>query len=94
MGELTRVQVILDKTQRKSIARIAKREKRSMSAVVRDLVASGLAERAKGEEQWRAALADLAEIRKKQRRVYKGNLVAEARAERERQLDAVWQSSL
>ena len=94
MGELERVQVILDKTQRKTIARIAKREKRSMSAVLREVVERGLAERAKDEERWKTALAELAKIRKKQRGVYRGNPVAEARAERERQLDAVWRSSL
>ncbi|HZQ07287.1 MAG TPA: hypothetical protein VFD70_11975 [Anaerolineae bacterium] len=90
MADLQRVQVILDRTQRRTLMRIAKREGRSMSAVLRDVIERGLAERVKEEQQWKAAMAQLRKIREAQRAVYNGDLIAEVRAERERQLESIW----
>ncbi len=94
MGELQRVQVILNRTQRKALTRIAKREGRSMSAVLRDVIERGLAARARDEERWKVAMADLAEIRKRSatRGINFDNIINEVRAERERQLESIWRS--
>ncbi len=95
MAELERVQVLLERAQRRALVRIAKREGRSVSAVLRELVQRGLAERAQEQQQWRNALAQLKEIRRanQARGVYPGDLVAEARAERAKQLEALWPKS-
>ncbi len=92
MAELQRVQVLLERAQRRALAQIAKREGRSVSAVLRELIERGLAQKADERQQWREALANLRKIRQANhaRGIYQGDLVAEARAERETQIEAVW----
>ncbi len=92
MAELERVQVILERTQRRALAKIAEREGRSISEVLREMIERGLAQRAEEHEQWKEALRRLRQLREanRGRGLYLGNLVAEARAERERQFEQTW----
>lgn len=95
MEQLERVQVLLDRAQRRALTRIAKREKRSVSAVLREIIDRGLGQRLHQDQRWKAALGELKQIRAAnfKRGVYRGNIVAEARAERERQMERVWHKS-
>jgi predicted kinase len=92
MAELQRVQVLLERTQRRALAQIAKHEGRSVSAVLREMIQRGLAQRANERQQWKDALALLKKIRQANQAhgLYQGDLVAEARAERAEQLEALW----
>ena len=92
MADLQQVQVLLERTQRRALTQIAKREGRSVSAVLRELVQRGLAQRANERQQWREALGQLRKIRQANQAhgVYPGDLVAEARAERSNQVEALW----
>ena len=96
MAQLERVQVLLDSTQRRSLARIARREKRSVSKILREILDRGLELRLHQDQRWKQALGQLRQLRVThiKRGVYRGNLVAGARAERERQTDRVWRKSL
>jgi hypothetical protein len=92
MAELQRVQVLLERAQRRALTQIAKREGRSVSAVLREMIQRGLAQRAHERQRWRDALAQLKKIRQANQAHggYQGDLVAEARAQRTEQLEAVW----
>ncbi len=95
MATLERVQVLLESAQRRALARIARREGRSISEVVREMIEWGLAHRAQTRQQWKEALGRLGQMREahRARGVYPGDLVAEARAEREQQNEAIWRGS-
>ena len=92
MAELQRVQVLLERTQRRMLTQVAKREGRSVSAVLREMIQRGLAQRAHERQQWRDALAQLRNIRRANQAhgVYQGDLVGEVRAERIEQLEVLW----
>lgn len=95
MAQLERVQVLLERAQRRALARLARREGRSVSEIIREMIQRSLAEKAREELAWKEALAHLHEIRQANlhRGVYTGDLVAETRAERESQLAATWHPS-
>ena len=87
MTEMFRAQIILERNQRDTLLEIARRRHLSMSEVVRQIVARYIAEQENQErEQALLALEELQQIREKQP-IYMGNLVAEVRAERERQME-------
>ena len=93
MSTLQRVQVLLDSKQRQMLRTIARREKRSMSAVLREILDRGLAQREADKHQWKRALSQLQKLREASQVVYEGNLLNEAREERERQLEEIWHRS-
>ncbi|MBM3189142.1 MAG: hypothetical protein FJZ90_10530 [Chloroflexi bacterium] len=93
---MVRSQLLLTPALRKRLEQVAQREGRSLSDVARRALEEGLdAMEAKGEARERQrldVLEELAEIRHEMASrygVYEGDLVAEARAEREEQLDRV-----
>ncbi len=89
-----RAQLLLDPEQHQSLREIARREARSISAVAREVIDLGLEalgqdQRARAERRAKA-LARLAQIREgifAEHGVFEGDLVAEARAEREQGLE-------
>jgi hypothetical protein len=94
MVQKYRAQILLEPEQHQMLRSIAKREKRSLSEVAREVIRIGLDAREnqvdilwnKREE----ALNRLHHIREKVYQnygIYEGDLIAEARAERESQLD-------
>ena len=99
MGEthMYRAQILLEQQQHETLAKIASREKRSISDVVREIVNEWLAAQT-FESQKRLeldALEQLGQIRlriQEQRGVYRGDLLAEARSEREQDIERVWSS--
>ena len=93
MSTLQRVQVILDSKQRLLLRKIARQEKRSMSAVLREIIDRGIAQRDADAQQWKPALAHLKALREANQTEYAGNPVDDARAERERQVEEIWHRS-
>jgi len=95
MSQLQRVQILLESTQRRALAKIAKREKKSTSAVLREIVDRGLERAIHQDLRWREALGELRRIRAMnlKRGVHHRNFVAEARAERGRQMERAWRKS-
>lgn len=90
-----RTQILLEPKQHSALAEIARLEKRSISDVVRSIVDQYLSSRAEDVRKRRArqALDKLVNMRRKiQARsgVYRGDLLAEARAEREAQTESEW----
>ncbi len=89
-----RAQILLDPGQRRRLEEIARREGKSISAVTRQVIAAGLECMDNDEELWKKRariLSDLRRLREKQPFVYTGDLVNEARQEREDEGDQVWQ---
>jgi len=90
-----RAQILLEQQQHEMLAKIARREKRSISDVVREILDEWLAAQTL-ESQKRLeldALEQLGQIRlriQEQRGVYHGDLLAEARSEREQDIERVW----
>ena len=90
-----RAQILLEQQQHETLAKIARREKRSISDVVREILNEWLAAQTL-ESQKRLeldALEQLGQIRlriQEQRGVYNGDLLAEARSEREQDIERVW----
>jgi hypothetical protein len=97
MGErYHRSQLLLEPEQHERMRRIAEREGRSISDVARGLIGIGLKALARDEkaraQRSARALEHLSEIREAalaRHGVYEGDLVAEVRSERERNLDQV-----
>mgnify|MGYP005840741989 CR=1 FL=1 len=94
---MVRAQLLLTPRQRERLERLARREGRTLSDVTRRALDAGLdALEGRDEEalrRQREALAELDRIRARVRErygVYQGDLVAEAREERERQREQVW----
>ncbi len=89
-----RAQILLDPRQRRRLEEIARREGKSISAVTRQVIDAGL-ERIENEaELWKKRahlLSNLRYLREKQTSVYTGDLVNEARQERQDEGDEVWQ---
>jgi predicted DNA-binding protein len=96
-GPMVRSQLLITPALRQRLERVAEREGRSLSDVARRAMEVGLdALEDTGEariQQRLALLQELAEIRRRDRErngVYEGDLIAEVRAERERQMERVW----
>jgi hypothetical protein len=96
MGQKYRAQILLEQEQHDTLRKIAKREKRSLSEVAREIIEIGLQVREKETENlWRKredALKRLSQIREEAYQnygVYAGDLISEARAERNRQQENI-----
>jgi predicted DNA-binding ribbon-helix-helix protein len=94
-GQKHRTQILLEPEQHKALVEIAQQERRSISDIVRRIISQHLKERTKDAKRQRAieALGRLICLREKieQRSgVYQGDLIAEARAERDEQMERVW----
>jgi hypothetical protein len=90
-----RTQILLEREQHSALVEIAHQEQRSISDLVRGIVSQYLRERGRETERQRAvrALERLTSLRKEieQRSgVYQGDVIAEARAERDEQTGLVW----
>ena len=88
-----RAQILLEPRQYQALAELARRESRSISAVVREVLRRHLQEQDAVAQRRRElqALDALQTVREEAARcygVYQGDLLAEARAEREAQMDA------
>jgi hypothetical protein len=88
-----RAQILLYPEQHRALSEVAREEDRSISDVVRDILQQYLEERSLAARllRERQALYDLEQIRERiegRYGVYQGDLVAEARAEREAQMNA------
>ena len=81
-----RVQILLEPRQHKALQRIARRRQKSLSQLMREMTDKYLVE-PEGDEMLQT-LGELRTIRERQP-IYRGDPVAEARAERERQVDEV-----
>jgi hypothetical protein len=87
-----RAQIFLDDDQYEEIARLAANQERPIPELIHDLVGLGLERHRRSMQDRRTALQELNAIRQSveaRHGTYSGDLVAEARAERDRQLDAV-----
>jgi hypothetical protein len=94
-GQKRRTQILLEPEQHEALVAIADQEKRSISAIVREIIGQYLEQRTREAKKRRAirALETLSQLRKiiKQRSgVYQGDLIVEARAERDEQIERVW----
>ena len=90
-----RAQILLDPKQHHRLEEIAHREGRSISAVTRQVIDAGLEMMENEAEIWQKRsriLAELRVLREQQPARYDGNLIEEARQEREDETDAIWQS--
>jgi hypothetical protein len=88
-----RAQILLDPQQRRRLEEIARRDGKSISAVTRQVIDAGL-ERIENEaEVWKKRsqlLASLRLHRQQQPYIYTGDLINEARQEREDEGDQLW----
>jgi predicted DNA-binding protein len=94
-GQKHRTQILLEPEQHAELVLIARQEKRSISDIVREIVSHHLQERARDDRKQRAidALEELTGLREKIEErygVYQGDWIAEARAERDEQIEQVW----
>lgn len=95
MGAWHRTQLLLEPEQYEALAKIAEQEGRSLSGVVREIVRRHLAERGRQTQEQAAlkALERLAEIRwvlQEEQGIYRGDLLAQVRAEWEDGVGRVW----
>ncbi len=92
-----RAQILLDPEQRRKLEEIAHREKRSISAVTRQIIDAGLEMYESEAEIWKKRARILARLRaqrEKQPVEYTGDLVNEARQERENEMDELWRNNM
>lgn len=90
-----RAQILLDPKQRKKLEELANREGRSISAVTRQVIDAGFEALESETEVWRKRskiLSTLRARRAKQSGEYTGDLLGEARKEREDESDRVWRA--
>ena len=93
MSELFRAQILLERSQRDALMGIARKKRKSMSAILREILAEYLDRQEYLErEQTLKTLEELRALREKQP-LYEGDPIAEIRAERERQMDDLWRQS-
>ncbi len=95
MANLYRTQLLLEAEQHRALADIAQREGRSISEIVREIVAQYLVEQEQEERARREieALEELTRIRKslqEQYGLYQGNPLDDVRTEREAEMERVW----
>lgn len=85
-----RSQILLKQEQHAALAHIASQNNRSISDVAREIVDLGFEYRRLKAEERLKAIDNLDQLREKiaeRKGEYKGNLVAEARSEREKQIN-------
>ena len=92
MGTLCRAQLFLESEQHQALAEIARREGRSISELVREILREHLSERGQEAQQQQEmrALEGLAQIRgwlRQQHGVYQGDLLDKVKAEREEDIE-------
>lgn len=94
---MVRAQILLTPRQRRRIEHLARSEGRKLAEVTRQAIEIGLnALEGQTDEALRKDLAALAELRRMRHElqekhgVYQGDPVAEAREEREKQMERVW----
>jgi metal-responsive CopG/Arc/MetJ family transcriptional regulator len=92
---LYRAQILLEPEQHRTLSAIAKREGRSISDLVREIVRQHLAEREQADRRQAEmqAIQELAQIREQlqeQHGVYQVDLLAKVRTEREQDVERVW----
>jgi len=90
-----RAQILLEPEQHAALAEVAEREKRSISEVVRQIVGEWLATQDHEAQRQRElqALDELTQLRLKiqeKHGVYTGDLIEEARAGRDADIERVW----
>jgi Arc/MetJ-type ribon-helix-helix transcriptional regulator len=95
MTQLYRAQILLEQTQHDSLRELATAEGRSVSDVVREAVTEYLVDHGKERQRQKAldALARLSELREElvaEYGIYEGDLLAEAREERDADMERVW----
>lgn len=95
MSTLHRAQILLEPEQHRILTEIAQREGRSISELVREILRQYLAEKDREAQRHREmqAIEGLTQIRHRLREkhgVYQGDLLAEARAERDEEMERVW----
>jgi predicted DNA-binding ribbon-helix-helix protein len=93
VGQKHRTQILLEPEQHNALVEIAHQEERSLSDLVRRIVSQYLKERARGRQRAVQSLERLTNMRKKIERrsgIYQGDVIAEARAERDKQMEMVW----
>jgi len=86
-GQKRRIQILLEPEQHEALVEIAGQEGRSISEIVREIIDRHLKERARDAKRRRAVdalerLTGLREQIEQRSGVYRGDLIAEARAER------------
>jgi hypothetical protein len=90
-----RAQILLEPEQHAILAKIAESENRSLSDLMRQIVADWLHQHNKAEQKARElqALEKLTELRRQIQEahgIYSGNLIEEVRAGQEEDRDRVW----
>lgn len=95
-----RAQILLEPEQHETLQKIAEREGRSLSDVAREVIQIGLEVRESDDDiiwqKRQKSLERLNRIReeiREQHGIYEGNLIAEVRSERERQINRVWKQN-
>lgn len=95
MSTLHRAQILLESEQHEALTEIAQQEGSSISELVREIVRKHLVERDEETRRQREmqAIKGLRQIRKRleeEHGVYRGDLLAEVRAEREEEMERLW----
>jgi len=96
-GRMYRAQILLKPEHRRRLEEIARREGRSISAVTRQVIDIGLEALESEAEIWEERtriLFELRTIREKQPFEYSGDLVNEARQEREDETERIWRGDM
>jgi hypothetical protein len=95
MATMHRAQILLEPDQHRALLELARAEERSLSDLVREIVRTYLAERSESERRQRGveAVRGLSRIRGQIREEHGGyavDLLAQAREEREQDMERVW----
>ncbi|MCW5852240.1 MAG: ribbon-helix-helix protein, CopG family [Anaerolineae bacterium] len=93
MSELQRIQVLIQASQHEQLVKLAKTKGQSVSAVIREMIDEGLDQREGKKEAWREALEELTRLRheiEREHGIITRDFLAEARAEREQDMERVW----
>ena len=90
-----RAQILLEPEQHNALAEVARRENRSISELMREIVDQWLSQQDEQRlwEQRMEALGRLSHIRERIQQeygIYQGDLIEEARADQEEDFDRVW----
>lgn len=88
-----RAQILIKPEHRRRLEEIARRQGRSISAVTRQVIDIGLEALESEAEIWQKRaqiLSSLRAVREKQPFEYRGDLVKEARQERDEQMEQIW----
>lgn len=90
---MIRSQILLEPTQRHRLEELARREGRSISDITRRAIDAGLEVLEPMDDIWEKRMRILSQLRKarqKQPSVYQGDLINEARQEREQERERIW----